>query len=111
MVRAMLAVGTATAVSVALALTGCAGEGDETGAGADGPAAPEATEATRTTATTGPTTTTTTSPTATTPPPAPRPATVMPGVVCRNLQEAQDTIQRAGVSLSHSEDATGQGRL
>jgi hypothetical protein len=35
---------------------------------------------------------------------------MMPNVVCRNLQEAQDTIQRAGVFFSRSRDATGQGR-
>ena len=38
------------------------------------------------------------------------PKALMPNVVCRNLQEAQDTIQRAGVFLSRSQDATGQGR-
>ncbi len=35
----------------------------------------------------------------------------MPDVTCRNLQEAQDTIQRAGVFFSGSEDATGAGRM
>ena len=34
----------------------------------------------------------------------------MPDVMCRNLQEAQDTIQRAGVFFSRSEDATGADR-
>lgn len=34
----------------------------------------------------------------------------MPNVVCRNLQDAQNDIQHAGVFLSYSEDATGQGR-
>ena len=34
----------------------------------------------------------------------------MPDVVCMNLQDAQDTIQDAGVFFSRSEDATGQGR-
>lgn len=34
----------------------------------------------------------------------------MPRVVCMNLQDAQDTIQNAGVFFSRSEDATGQGR-
>jgi beta-lactam-binding protein with PASTA domain len=34
----------------------------------------------------------------------------MPNVVCMNLQEAQDTIQAAGVFFSTSHDATGQGR-
>lgn len=35
---------------------------------------------------------------------------VMPNVVCMNLQEAQDTIQQAGVFFSRSKDASGQGR-
>jgi beta-lactam-binding protein with PASTA domain len=35
---------------------------------------------------------------------------VMPDVVCMNLQDAQDEIQRAGVFFSRSEDATGKGR-
>ncbi|WP_260870325.1 PASTA domain-containing protein [Gordonia paraffinivorans] len=34
----------------------------------------------------------------------------MPNVVCMNLQDAQDTIQEAGVFYSRSKDATGQGR-
>ncbi len=34
----------------------------------------------------------------------------MPDVVCRNLQDAQNEIQRSGVLLSFSEDATGAGR-
>ncbi|MBY6368189.1 PASTA domain-containing protein [Rhodococcoides corynebacterioides] len=34
----------------------------------------------------------------------------MPAVVCLNLQDAQDTIQAAGVFYSRSRDATGQGR-
>jgi len=34
----------------------------------------------------------------------------MPSVVCMNLQDAQDLIQTAGVFLSLSHDATGQGR-
>jgi len=45
-------------------------------------------------------------------PPAPvttQPA-LMPSVVCMNLQDAQDLIQTAGVFLSLSHDATGQGR-
>ncbi|MGW0175625.1 PASTA domain-containing protein [Rhodococcus sp. NPDC003322] len=37
------------------------------------------------------------------------PAT-MPNVVCMNLQDAQDTIQAAGVFYSRSQDATGEGR-
>ena len=35
----------------------------------------------------------------------------MPSVVCMDLQQAQDTIQQAGVFFSRSEDATGQGRM
>jgi len=35
---------------------------------------------------------------------------VMPGVVCMNLQDAQDLIQAAGVFFSRSTDATGAGR-
>ena len=34
----------------------------------------------------------------------------MPDVVCQNLQDAQDEIQRAGVFFSRSDDASGQGR-
>lgn len=51
------------------------------------------------------------------PPPITRteaaPATVeavMPDVVCMNLQDAQNTIQEAGVFFSRSTDATGAGR-
>lgn len=36
--------------------------------------------------------------------------TVMPDVVCMDLQDAQDLIQERGVFLSRSVDATGQGR-
>ncbi len=35
---------------------------------------------------------------------------VMPNVVCMNLQDAQDTIQDAGVFFSKSVDGTGQDR-
>ncbi len=35
---------------------------------------------------------------------------VMPNVVCMNLQDAQDTIQAAGVFFSRSHDATGADR-
>lgn len=35
---------------------------------------------------------------------------VIPNVVCMNLQDAQDTIQAAGVFYSKSVDATGAGR-
>ena len=35
---------------------------------------------------------------------------VMPDVMCMNLQDAQDTIQEAGVFFSRSDDATGEGR-
>ena len=35
----------------------------------------------------------------------------MPDVMCMNLQDAQDLIQEAGVWLSLSEDATGEGRM
>lgn len=45
------------------------------------------------------------------PPPPPAPASLMPAVVCMNLQEAQDAIQRTGVFFSQSFDATGQGRM
>ena len=34
----------------------------------------------------------------------------MPDVVCMNLQDAQDEIQRHGTFFSRSRDATGQGR-
>lgn len=43
------------------------------------------------------------------PAPAVAPA-LMPNVVCLDLQQAQDTIQAAGVFFSRSDDATGQGR-
>lgn len=46
----------------------------------------------------------------TTAPAAAAPATLMPTVVCMNLQAAQDTIQAAGVFLSRSKDASGRGR-
>lgn len=36
---------------------------------------------------------------------------LMPNVVCMDLQQAQDTIQAAGVFFSRSEDATGEGRM
>ena len=35
---------------------------------------------------------------------------LMPDVMCMNLQDAQDTIQEAGVFFSRSDDATGEGR-
>lgn len=35
---------------------------------------------------------------------------IMPEVVCQNLQDAQDEIQRAGVFFSRSDDASGQAR-
>lgn len=34
----------------------------------------------------------------------------MPAVVCMNLQDAQNRIQRAGVFYSRSTDASGRGR-
>jgi len=37
-------------------------------------------------------------------------ASVMPSVVCMNLQDAQNKIQDAGVFYSRSKDATGKGR-
>lgn len=46
--------------------------------------------------------------------PTPQPAATrapMPYVVCMNLQDAQDTIQEAGVFFSRSKDATGKGRM
>ena len=39
------------------------------------------------------------------------PTVLMPDVVCMDLQYAQDTIQDAGVWLSRSVDATGEGRM
>lgn len=36
---------------------------------------------------------------------------LMPNVICMNLQSAQDLIQTTGVFFSNSEDATGQGRM
>ena len=77
-----------------------------------------ATSTTQPTTTRAPLTTsvigTTNSPLATTPvaaevTPAAAPA-IMPNVVCMNLQDAQDTIQSAGVFFSRSADATGAGR-
>jgi hypothetical protein len=58
---------------------------------------------------------TTTAPTTTVPaPPSPAPAaapvSLMPSVVCMNLQAAQDLIQTTGVFFSRSFDATGAGR-
>lgn len=53
-------------------------------------------------------------PPATTPTPGPTtaaaPTAIMPTVVCMNLQEAQNTIQAAGVFFSRSTDASGRGR-
>jgi hypothetical protein len=46
-----------------------------------------------------------------TPDPDAETAVLMPDVVCMDLQYAQDTIQDAGVWLSRSVDATGQGRM
>lgn len=47
----------------------------------------------------------------TAPPTTPPPASIMPDVVCMNLQAAQDHIQEVtDVFYSRSEDATGQGR-
>jgi hypothetical protein len=63
------------------------------------------------TTTAAPTTTTVPTTTTTAPPPPPAPASLMPAVVCMNLQEAQDAIQRTGVFFSQSFDATGQGRM
>ena len=50
------------------------------------------------------------SPTAAAVSPAPAALAVMPDVVCQNLQDAQDEIQRAGVFFSRSDDASGQAR-
>jgi len=50
------------------------------------------------------------SPTAAAINPAPAVLSVMPDVVCQNLQDAQDEIQRAGVFFSRSDDALGQAR-
>lgn len=35
---------------------------------------------------------------------------IMPNVLCRNLQDAQNDIQKVGVFFSRSHDATGKGR-
>lgn len=35
---------------------------------------------------------------------------IMPDVVCQNLQDAQDEIQRTGVFFSRTDEASGQGR-
>jgi len=50
------------------------------------------------------------SPTAAAINPAPAVLSVMPDVVCQNLQDAQDEIQRAGVFFSRSDDASGHAR-
>lgn len=66
-----------------------------------------------TTTTAGVTTTTvqTTAPATAAPPTTAPPASLMPDVVCMNLQDAQDYIQATtDVFLSLSEDATGAGR-
>lgn len=42
--------------------------------------------------------------------PAPVTAGVVPGVVCRDLQAAQDLLQEAGFRVLASEDGTGQDR-
>lgn len=44
-----------------------------------------------------------------TPPPVDE-VSIMPNVVCMNLQDAQNAIQAAGVFFSRSEDASGRGR-
>lgn len=44
------------------------------------------------------------------PPPTVDEASIMPNVVCMNLQDAQNAIQATGVFFSRSEDATGRGR-
>jgi beta-lactam-binding protein with PASTA domain len=65
------------------------------------------------TTTTTPTAPTTAASTTTGPDPASTsttPPALMPDVVCWNLQDAQDEIQRAGVFWSQSRDATGAGR-
>ncbi len=72
-------------------------------------AGPKTTAATSTTAaptTAAPTTTVSAPPTA----PPTLASSLMPNVVCMNLQDAQDTIQTAGVFFSRSFDATGAGR-
>lgn len=65
-----------------------------------------------------------TAPATTAPPPAAPPSSaapepvaavdetpgVMPDLICWNLQDAQDEIQRSGVFFSDSQDASGQGR-
>lgn len=43
-------------------------------------------------------------------PVAPAKTPAMPNVVCMNLQDAQDKIQKVGVFYSKSVDATGKGR-
>ncbi|HTO01094.1 MAG TPA: hypothetical protein VL068_10505, partial [Microthrixaceae bacterium] len=44
------------------------------------------------------------------PPSTKAPSSIMPDVVCMDLQQAQDTIQSAGVFFSRSFDAAGAGR-
>jgi hypothetical protein len=118
----------ASFVLVALiALAACGGDDaatsattvDATSAGTVATATADATAPTTvlTTSTTATSTTmspppTTTVPTTSTAPAVAPPAAeaLMPSVMCMNLQDAQDTIQRAGVFYSRSEDATGRGR-
>lgn len=111
----------------ALLLVGCASSGGDDGKKVEDlekqvadlkAAASSTTEATG--GTTAPSTTTkvpttaaptTTTPPTTAPPTTAPPASLMPDVVCMNLQDAQDYIQSTtDVFLSLSEDATGQGR-
>ena len=113
-----------TAVRIALSafalasLAACSGTSTDSEAESTSTATTTATSTTQPTTTQAPLTTsvigTTNSPLATTPvaaevTPAAAPA-VMPNVVCMNLQDAQDTIQSAGVFFSRSADATGAGR-
>lgn len=103
------------AAFAATALTACSGESADTKPTST-TAAPTTTSALVTTTTAAPVATTTAvSPVA--PPPVATPAAapaavpaMMPDVVCMNLQDAQDTIQAAGVFFSRSADATGAGR-
>ena len=102
-------------------LTAC-GTGSDQAAPATEPAATEATTAEPTTGSTTPATlpatvpaTVAATPAPTLPPPTAAPVTapvqsLMPNVMCMNLQDAQDLIQTVGVFFSQSVDATGQGR-
>jgi hypothetical protein len=97
---------------------GCSGGGDDDSASGGGSSSTTAERTTMPTTTTAPPSSTS-APTTAAPPATTTPTTaaagrgVMPEVPCgTNLQDAQDIVQEeAGVFLSLSEDATGQGRM